>query len=143
MSGRNTSHYFSSGRIMVDNETGLAGGHGPGTSFDNAGIALQSTLKAYRTIRRAMRDGESAARTEERIKAAQMTLYEKLPAEVRGRVKFSRALVSIFGQCAAIVWPAVVGFSFTAKTWGHVLIDGLSQVEFQPGVRAGCASAWP
>jgi AAA+ superfamily predicted ATPase len=28
-------------------------------------------------------------------------------------------------------WPALVGFSFTAKAWGHVLVDGLSTIEFQ------------
>ena len=28
-------------------------------------------------------------------------------------------------------WPALVGFSFSAKAWGHVLVDGLSHIEFQ------------
>ncbi|CAN9480310.1 unnamed protein product [Alternaria alternata] len=28
-------------------------------------------------------------------------------------------------------WPALVGFSFTAKCWGHVLVSGLSPIQFQ------------
>jgi hypothetical protein len=28
-------------------------------------------------------------------------------------------------------WPALVGFSFTTKAWGHVLVDGLSPINFQ------------
>jgi hypothetical protein len=27
-------------------------------------------------------------------------------------------------------WPAVVGFSFTAKTWGHILVNGLEAIQF-------------
>jgi AAA+ superfamily predicted ATPase len=27
-------------------------------------------------------------------------------------------------------WPALVGFSFTTKAWGHVLISGLSEIQF-------------
>jgi len=27
-------------------------------------------------------------------------------------------------------WPALVGFSFSAKSWGHVLVEGLSPIQF-------------
>ena len=27
-------------------------------------------------------------------------------------------------------WPAVVGFSFTCKSWGDVLVEGLSAIRF-------------
>jgi SpoVK/Ycf46/Vps4 family AAA+-type ATPase len=33
-----------------------------------------------------------------------------------------------------MAWPAVVGFSFTSKTWGEVLVDGLSEIEFDETV---------
>jgi SpoVK/Ycf46/Vps4 family AAA+-type ATPase len=29
-----------------------------------------------------------------------------------------------------MTWPAAVGFSFTSKTWGDVLIDGLEEIKF-------------
>ena len=29
-----------------------------------------------------------------------------------------------------LCWPAVTGFSFTAKVWGHVLVDGLKEIDF-------------
>ena len=28
-------------------------------------------------------------------------------------------------------WPALVGFSFSAKSWGHVLVDGLAEIDSQ------------
>jgi SpoVK/Ycf46/Vps4 family AAA+-type ATPase len=33
-----------------------------------------------------------------------------------------------------MTWPAVVGFSFTSKTWGEVLVDGLSDIDFDETV---------
>ena len=32
---------------------------------------------------------------------------------------------------AWMAWPAAVGFSFTAKCWGHVLVEDLAAVEFR------------
>jgi hypothetical protein len=29
-----------------------------------------------------------------------------------------------------LCWPAITGFSFSAKVWGHVLVDGLSEIKF-------------
>ena len=33
-----------------------------------------------------------------------------------------------------MTWPAVVGFSLTAKGWGDVLVDGLSDIPWQPDI---------
>ena len=33
-------------------------------------------------------------------------------------------------QLLDITWPALVGFSFTAKCWCHVLVSGLSEIKF-------------
>ncbi|CAI7573894.1 unnamed protein product [Penicillium manginii] len=33
-------------------------------------------------------------------------------------------------QFRIFCWPALVGFSFTTKAWGHVLVEGLSQIDF-------------
>ena len=36
------------------------------------------------------------------------------------------------GDCPHIYcWPALVGFSFSAKAWGHVLVSGLEPIRFQ------------
>ena len=101
------------GRAMIDNYRGLMLGHSPGTTYDNAGIAIQSTLKVYRAVERATREGESAAKRAERLKTASLVLMEHLPT-----------------QLACLCWPAVVAFSFTSKCWGHVVLDGLSKVDF-------------
>jgi len=34
----------------------------------------------------------------------------------------------------ALVWPTTVGFSLTSKSWGDVIIDGLTNITFNPEV---------
>lgn len=33
-------------------------------------------------------------------------------------------------QLLPITWPALVGFSFTAKSWCHALVGGLSEIKY-------------
>lgn len=106
-------HQAGAGRCMVDNERGLMLGHAPGVSYDGAGTAIQSTLKVYRVAVRATHENETEAAKQERVKNAQLRLFKHLPAHFE-----------------AIAWPAVVAFSFTWKTWGHVLTSGLNEVQF-------------
>lgn len=106
-------HQAGAGRAMVDNERGLMLGHAPGVSFDGAGTAIQSTLKVYRVVVRAANDNDSEAAKQERIKNAQLKLFKHLPEHLE-----------------LITWPAVIAYSFTWKTWGHVLTSGLSEVKF-------------
>eukprot|EP01122_Echinamoeba_exundans_P011219 TRINITY_DN4388_c0_g2_i1.p1 TRINITY_DN4388_c0_g2~~TRINITY_DN4388_c0_g2_i1.p1 ORF type:complete len:956 (+),score=202.74 TRINITY_DN4388_c0_g2_i1:242-3109(+) len=106
-------HQAGAGRCMVDNERGLLLGHAPGVSFDGAGTAIQNTLKVYRVAVRAGSDNDSEAAKQERIKNAQLQLFKHLPEHME-----------------LITWPAVVAYSFTWKTWGHVLSSGLSPIQF-------------
>jgi hypothetical protein len=106
-------HQAGAGRCMVDNERGLLLGHAPGVSFDGAGTAIQNTLKVYRVAVRAGSDNDSDAAKQERIKNAQLQLFKHLPEHMQ-----------------LITWPAVVAYSFTWKTWGHVLSSGLAPIQF-------------
>jgi hypothetical protein len=106
-------HQAGPGRCMVDNERGLILGHAPGVSYDGAGIAIQSTMKVYRVAVRASHENESEAVKQDRIKNAKLRLFKNLP-----------------GHFEVITWPAVVAYSFTWKTWGHVLTSGLREVQF-------------
>lgn len=112
-SGSAGMHQAGSGRCMIDNERGLMLGHAPGMSYDGAGIAIQSTIKVYRVAVRASHENESEAAKQERIKNAHLRLFKQLPFHFE-----------------VVTWPSVVAYSFTWKTWGHVLSSGLSDVQF-------------
>lgn len=106
-------HQAGAGRAMIDNERGLMLGHAPGASYDGPGVAITSALKVYRIAVRASGEKESEAVKQERIKNAQLKLFKHLPKHFE-----------------TTTWPAVVAYSFTWKTWGHVLTSGLSEVQF-------------
>jgi hypothetical protein len=101
----------ASGRIVVDTARGIALGHHVSPGHEEVSLAVQATVKAYRTVRRAQAEGEASDKTAERIKAAGLRLLKTVPAGL-----------------AFMVWPALVGFSLAVKRWGHVLVDGLVKV---------------
>lgn len=103
----------ATGRAVIDNENGLKLGHAPGAAYDAVGVAMMSTLKAYRAALAAQREGESPQARKERLQRSQLRLFDTLPDELR-----------------AIAWPAVIAFSLTTKTWGHLLIDGVHDIAF-------------
>eukprot|EP01113_Clastostelium_recurvatum_P000537 TRINITY_DN10243_c0_g1_i4.p1 TRINITY_DN10243_c0_g1~~TRINITY_DN10243_c0_g1_i4.p1 ORF type:complete len:1001 (+),score=266.51 TRINITY_DN10243_c0_g1_i4:133-3135(+) len=111
--GDRTFHASGAGRAMIDNARGLMLGHSPGAGFDSPGTALNSTLKAYRTLMRAAQEGESVAAQQERARVAQLQVFDVLPE-----------------QLVPLAWPAVVCFSFSQKCWGHVITDGLSEIQW-------------
>eukprot|EP00742_Colponemidia_sp_Colp-10_P002382 GILJ01002539.1.p1 GENE.GILJ01002539.1~~GILJ01002539.1.p1 ORF type:complete len:820 (-),score=187.19 GILJ01002539.1:123-2531(-) len=48
----------------------------------------------------------------------------------QNRLGTSITLDTVHESKLSICWPAVAGFSFSAKAWGHALIDGLSDIQF-------------
>jgi quinol monooxygenase YgiN len=103
----------SAGRCMVDNERGLSLGHTLCASFDGIGAAIASTIKAYRVVLAAQRDGEPAEAQRERLQRMQLQLHSSVSPAMR-----------------AIVWPAVLCFSLSTKCWGYCLVEGLSEIVY-------------
>ncbi|KAF9892510.1 hypothetical protein FE257_001619 [Aspergillus nanangensis] len=102
----NSSLSLTGGRIMVDMARGASLGHYPCQGVDEASLAIIALAHRYRQW---FAKGSPSNETDTGF----LTVWDTVPSELN-----------------IYCWPALVGFSFTAKAWGHVLIDGLSQIEF-------------
>lgn len=93
------------GRIMVDMARGASLGHYPCQGIEEASLAVINVANRYRQW--------LSKKTHAGTTNTELTVWETVPPEFM-----------------AYCWPALVGFSFTVKVWGHVLIDGLSEINF-------------
>lgn len=95
------------GRIMVDSARGASLGHHPCQGVDEATLSIIQLSTRHRQwlSKRSQSDSQQSDA---------LVVFENIPEEF---------LITL--------WPALVGFSFTAKTWGHVLVSGLSEIKFQ------------
>lgn len=106
--GSRNAQSVTGGRIMVDMARGASSGHHPCQGVDEATLAIIQLAERYRlwlakrpSSREAPMDTES------------MLVCDEVPEDFH-----------------IMCWPALVGFSFTAKVWGHVIVDGLSYINF-------------
>ena len=95
----------SSGRIMLDINRASQLGHYAAQGVDDASLALIQVTGRYR---RAIQNNEKQNSSES------LFLFTKIPT-----------------QLYPVVWPALVGYSFTAKAWAHVLVTGLHPIQFK------------
>lgn len=103
----NSSLSLTGGRIMIDMARGSSLGHYPCQGVDETTVSIIQLAGRYgQWLSKRSRFDNSE--TEELI------LWDSVPSDF-----------------VIFCWPAVVGFSFTTKAWGHVLVDGLSTIEFQ------------
>ncbi|KAG0362846.1 hypothetical protein BG005_003972 [Podila minutissima] len=110
MSKSGGSQLSSGGRIMVDPARGALLGHHASQGMDEPTQAMIQLAARYRRWlnTRSTTNGTSSAVGQETL-----VLWESVPEEM-----------------AIFCWPAVVGFSFSAKAWGHVLASGLDSIAF-------------
>ncbi|KAI9223304.1 P-loop containing nucleoside triphosphate hydrolase protein [Blastocladiella britannica] len=101
----------SSGRLVIDSERGLLLGHLPSQGSDEATLAMMAASARYKR----MLSDPSFGRDANKLPPVGegMLLYRTLPAHFH-----------------PLVWPAVVGFSFSTKAWGHVLVEALQDIHF-------------
>lgn len=102
-----SSQLPSDGRVMIDAARGAAMGHHACQGMDEPALAMTKIAECYRQWRNSSSNKSSAS-------SGILTLWDTVPDE-------------FIPYC----WPALIGFSFTAKCWGHVLVSGLSPIEFQ------------
>lgn len=103
---RNTSLSLTGGRIMIDMARGASLGHYPCQGVDERTLAIINLSRRYQQWL-SKRSPSDTTDTE------LLTIWCTVPPEFK-----------------IYCWPYLVGFSFTAKAWGHVLITGLSRIEF-------------
>lgn len=101
-----SSFSLSGGRIMVDMTRGAALGYFPCLGVDEPSRAIISLVSRYRQW---LAKRSKTGTTESEL----FTAWETVPSQFR-----------------LFCWSALVGFSFTTKAWGHVLVEGLSQIDF-------------
>lgn len=100
-----SSQLPAGGRVMIDTARGLLLGYNASTGADEMTLAWNNAAACYRQWRNVKRAQGSLT--------DHMVLWETVPSE-------------LYMYC----WPALVGFSFTAKAWGQVLVSGLEPIKF-------------
>ena len=103
------------GRIMVDTQGSYDAGHSVSIGYDPIVLAIKYKYKEYMLQMRQQQQKNSDNTVASPASAHDnMILFDTVPQEY-----------------LTMTWPAAVGFSFTSKTWGDVLIDGLEEIKFE------------
>jgi hypothetical protein len=104
----------SSGRAMVDTQAGYEAGHTLGKGSEVMIMGIKYVHKEYNLLMLSRKGDEGKSSNNV---GDTMALFDSVPDEY-------------LDMC----WPAVVGFSFTSKAWGDILVDGLDEIEFREGI---------
>ncbi|KNC99106.1 uncharacterized protein SPPG_05366 [Spizellomyces punctatus DAOM BR117] len=101
------SQSHGSGRMIIDASRGAQLGHHASQGFDEPTNALTQLSTRYRRWVNEQRSGSKGSTTEN------LHIMTEIPNEL-----------------LAFCWPALVAFSFNLKAWGHVLVDGVENIQF-------------
>ena len=99
------------GRVMVDTQGSYDAGHSISIGYDPMVLAIKYKYKEYMLQMRREQASDSASGGDAHDN---MILFDTVPEEY-----------------LCMTWPAAVGFSFTSKAWGDILIDGLEEIKFE------------
>ena len=109
----------ASGRIMIDTQGAYEAGHSLSVGYDPIIMAIKYKYKEHKLLMRQIRQNVDPESNSSAISTVSihdhetLTLFDYVPKEF-----------------LHMTWPAVVGFSFSSKAWGDVLVDGLSEITF-------------
>lgn len=114
----------SGGRVMVDGARAALLGH-----YATPGILDEPTQVLMQTVGRYRRTLHQAAHTSNASSSALLTpggIPKSLPTTTEGLPLWETVPPELYPYC----WPFLVGFSFTAKQWGHIPVEGLHFLQF-------------
>mmetsp|Transcript_19255 Transcript_19255/g.28223 ORF Transcript_19255/g.28223 Transcript_19255/m.28223 type:complete len:868 (-) Transcript_19255:164-2767(-) len=115
--GDKTAALRMAGRVMVDTQGSYEAGHSLSIASNDLMVTgIKYKYKEYMLHMRALKQAKGDSDTTSSDDDG-MVLFDKIPTDY-----------------LELTWPAVVGFSFTSKTWGEVLVDGLSHIKFDDTV---------
>ncbi|TPX32817.1 hypothetical protein SmJEL517_g04114 [Synchytrium microbalum] len=97
------------GRIMIDPSRGASLGHHASQGADEPTLAMIQAAGRYKRLKHSQAGGSSTAGNSQES----MVLWDTVPEEL-----------------VMYCFPSIVGFSFSAKAWGHVLVSGLEDIKF-------------
>eukprot|EP00980_Cylindrotheca_fusiformis_P000081 scaffold19_cov114-Cylindrotheca_fusiformis.AAC.28 len=117
--GRGTSTASNtSGRVMVDTQGSYEAGHSPSIATNDLMVTgIKYKYKEYMLHVRKVEQDTKCGRIQSSISNDDIVLFDEVPKDY-----------------LELTWPAVVGFSFTSKTWGEVIVDGLEEIQFDESV---------
>ncbi|KAL3774378.1 hypothetical protein ACHAW5_009075 [Stephanodiscus triporus] len=124
--GKSSVALATSGRIVVDFDAAAENGHSISVGRDDMIDAIHMKLKEYKLYLCLIDDpykvhsnsaSVNSSRGNVSVTASGMILFSKIPNEY-----------------LTLVWPTTVGFSFTSKAWGDVIVDGLKFITFDPNL---------
>ncbi|EPS33581.1 hypothetical protein PDE_08543 [Penicillium oxalicum 114-2] len=95
------------GRVMIDMARGSLLGHYPCQGVEEATLSIIQLAGRYR-------QWLSKRSRVDSLEVEELILWDSVPSEF-----------------TVFCWPALVGFSFSIKAWGHVLVEGLAPISFQ------------
>ncbi|KAI9156062.1 hypothetical protein H9P43_009172 [Blastocladiella emersonii ATCC 22665] len=101
------------GRLVVDGKRGLMLGHFPSQGSDEVTLAILNTAGRYKRHAASLKSDD-----------------ELPPVGTDAPLAFPISPSAVPPFLVPTVWPALVGFSFAAKAWGHVLVDALAPIQF-------------
>ncbi|KAJ3141968.1 hypothetical protein HK100_004756 [Physocladia obscura] len=104
----------TSGRIVIDGERGLLLGHYPSQGSDEVTLAIANAASRYKRVIGTTSKINSTTAKQPPFTDNTLLLFKTPPEFLH-----------------AYIWPALVGFSFAVKAWGHVLIDSLHPIQFK------------
>lgn len=102
------------GRVMVDTQGSYDAGYSVSVGYDPMVLAIKYKYKEYMLQMRQQQQQSSSDHVSTADAHDNMILFDSVPQEY-----------------LTMTWPAAVGFSFTSKSWGDVLIDGLEEIKFE------------
>ena len=104
----------TNGRVMVDTQGSYDAGHSVSIGYDTMVLAIKYKYREYMLQMRQQQQQEDKKNASSPDAHDNMILFNTVPEEY-----------------LTMTWPAAVGFSFTSKTWGDVLVDGLEEIKFE------------
>lgn len=104
----------SGGRVMVDTTRATSLNHYAAHSVDEPSLAMIQHAGRYRRWRNAQAAGGGSGTQGGGAPQEALFVWDTVPDDL-----------------LLYCWPALVGFSFTAKAWGHVLVHGLDAIRFE------------
>jgi len=112
-----SSFLRSSGRVMLDGDVGRRLSHFPSEGLHAPGSTLQQSIVTFMN-----QEQQQQNQMHNNLFGAQYINY--------GRHSSVKSFAEVPEELLAFCWPAITGFSFTAKAWGHVVLEGLSEIKY-------------
>lgn len=112
---------------MVDAARGMQIGHHASQGMDEPTLAMTGLSTRYRRWRNSQGAGNSSTNSSSATNSAGSNSSSSAAASSDSMFIWD----SVPEELVILCWPAIVGFSFSAKSWGHVLVSGLEDIEFR------------